>query len=224
MDIAVLGTGMVGQAVAGRLHELGHTVVIGTRDPQATRTRTEPDVTGSSFSAWADAHPEVALATFADAARRRRARRERRLGRCHPRRARAGGRRRPGRQGAGRHLQPARLLGRLPAHPVGQGHRLARRAGPARLPRRPGGEDPEHPHRVAHGRAEGPRGLQHRLRVRRRRRREGHGGRAAQSFGHDDVIDLGGIETARGAELFLPLWLRLMGSLGTHLFNVKVVR
>jgi predicted dinucleotide-binding enzyme len=44
------------------------------------------------------------------------------------------------------------------------------------------------------------------------------------SFGHDDVIDLGGIETARGAEMLLPLWLRLMGGLGTHLFNVKVVR
>ena len=29
MHIAVLGTGMVGQAIAGRLDDLGHTVVIG---------------------------------------------------------------------------------------------------------------------------------------------------------------------------------------------------
>ena len=43
-------------------------------------------------------------------------------------------------------------------------------------------------------------------------------------LGHRDVIDLGGIETARGAEMLLPLWLRLMGSLGTPHFNVKVVR
>ena len=44
------------------------------------------------------------------------------------------------------------------------------------------------------------------------------------SFGHDDVIDLGGIETARGAEMILPVWLRLMGALGTAQFNFKVVR
>ena len=45
-----------------------------------------------------------------------------------------------------------------------------------------------------------------------------------QSFGHDDVIDLGGIETARGTEMVLPIWLRLMGTLGTAHFNLKVVR
>jgi predicted dinucleotide-binding enzyme len=45
-----------------------------------------------------------------------------------------------------------------------------------------------------------------------------------ESFGHDDVIDLGGIETSRGLEMLLPLWLRLMGTLGTGHFNFKVVR
>jgi predicted dinucleotide-binding enzyme len=45
-----------------------------------------------------------------------------------------------------------------------------------------------------------------------------------QSFGHDDVIDLGGIETARGTEMLLPIWLRLMGKLGTAHFNFKIVR
>ena len=44
------------------------------------------------------------------------------------------------------------------------------------------------------------------------------------SFGHDDVIDLGGLETARGTEMMLPIWLRLMNALGTAEFNVKVVR
>jgi len=43
MNIAVLGTGTVGRAIAGRLHELGHTVVVGTRDPQSTLGRAEPD-------------------------------------------------------------------------------------------------------------------------------------------------------------------------------------
>jgi len=43
-------------------------------------------------------------------------------------------------------------------------------------------------------------------------------------LGHRDVIDLGGIETARGTEMWLPLWLRLMGSLGTADFNLRIVR
>ena len=43
-------------------------------------------------------------------------------------------------------------------------------------------------------------------------------------LGHRDVVDLGGIETARGVEMYLPLWLRTMGALGTGVFNIKVVR
>ena len=45
-----------------------------------------------------------------------------------------------------------------------------------------------------------------------------------ESFGHDDVIDLGALETARGTEMLLPVWLRLMGALGTGTFNFKIVR
>ena len=40
----------------------------------------------------------------------------------------------------------------------------------------------------------------------------------------NNIIDLGDISTARGTEMFLPLWLRLMGSLNTSMFNIKVVR
>ncbi|HEX7246319.1 MAG TPA: NAD(P)-binding domain-containing protein [Solirubrobacterales bacterium] len=36
------------------------------------------------------------------------------------------------------------------------------------------------------------------------------------------VIDLGGIEAARGTEMYLPLWLRLMGALETADFNIQV--
>ena len=43
-------------------------------------------------------------------------------------------------------------------------------------------------------------------------------------LGHQDVLDLGGIETSRGVEMWLPLWLRVMGALGTAEFNLKVVR
>ncbi|MDP9340564.1 MAG: NAD(P)-binding domain-containing protein [Actinomycetota bacterium] len=38
------------------------------------------------------------------------------------------------------------------------------------------------------------------------------------------VIDLGGIESARGMEMYLPLWLSLMGALGTPNFNILVQR
>lgn len=41
-------------------------------------------------------------------------------------------------------------------------------------------------------------------------------------FGWKNVIDLGGIETARGAEMILPIWIRLMGALGSKMFNFKV--
>jgi hypothetical protein len=40
----------------------------------------------------------------------------------------------------------------------------------------------------------------------------------------EEIIDLGDITTARGTEMFLPLWLRLWGTLGTGTFNIKVVR
>jgi 8-hydroxy-5-deazaflavin:NADPH oxidoreductase len=43
-------------------------------------------------------------------------------------------------------------------------------------------------------------------------------------FGYRDVIDLGDVTTARGPELYLALWLRLWGALGTGVVNVKVVR
>ncbi|MGV1037134.1 MAG: NADPH-dependent F420 reductase [Candidatus Nanopelagicales bacterium] len=38
----------------------------------------------------------------------------------------------------------------------------------------------------------------------------------------DRIKDLGDISAARGTEMYLPLWLRLMGSLGTANFNVSV--
>jgi 8-hydroxy-5-deazaflavin:NADPH oxidoreductase len=47
-----------------------------------------------------------------------------------------------------------------------------------------------------------------------------------ESFGwpRDAVVDLGGIEAARGTEMYLPLWLRLMGALGSSEFNIEVRR
>jgi 8-hydroxy-5-deazaflavin:NADPH oxidoreductase len=45
------------------------------------------------------------------------------------------------------------------------------------------------------------------------------------SFGWpaDRIRDLGGIRSARGTEMYLPLWLSLLGVLGTGDFNIAVV-
>ncbi|WP_449349809.1 NADPH-dependent F420 reductase [Streptomyces shaanxiensis] len=69
MSYAVLGTGIVGRTVAAKLASLGHEVVIGTRDPAATLARTEPDGMGNPpFGQWHAEHRQVRLATFAEAA------------------------------------------------------------------------------------------------------------------------------------------------------------
>ncbi|MDB5047980.1 MAG: hypothetical protein JWO30_1051 [Fibrobacteres bacterium] len=43
-------------------------------------------------------------------------------------------------------------------------------------------------------------------------------------FGWKDVVDLGDISAARGQEMILPIWLRLYGALKTPNFNFKIVR
>jgi 8-hydroxy-5-deazaflavin:NADPH oxidoreductase len=225
MNIAVLGTGMVGRALAGRLDELGHSVVLGTRDPQATLARTEPDDMGNPpFATWHGEHPAVALATFADAARDA----DLVVNACSGSATLAV----LGLAGA-ENLAGKPLLdianpldfsqGFPPSLFVKDTDSLAeqvQRAFPeakvvktlntlsAMLMVEPkslgasstvfvSGEDAD-----AKATAIG----------------------LLQSFGHDDVIDLGGLETARGTEMLLPLWLRLMGKLGTAHFNVKIVR
>jgi len=61
MELAVLGTGSAGRAIAARLAELGHQVSIGTRDPDATHARAD-------YAEWAGDHRQVRLATYAAAA------------------------------------------------------------------------------------------------------------------------------------------------------------
>jgi len=48
----------------------------------------------------------------------------------------------------------------------------------------------------------------------------------SENFGweRDNIIDLGDITNSRGTEMFLALWIRLWGVLGTPHFNLHVVR
>ena len=225
MKIAVLGTGTVGQAVAAKLSDLGHETTVGTRDPQATLARTEPDGMGNPpFSAWHAEHPSVRLATFAEAAEQAEL----------VVNATNGGVSLEALKQAG----AANLAGKVVldiANPLdfsqgfpptlfvkdtdSLGEQIQAAfpelqvvkalntltaplmANPAQLPS-------EHSVFVAGNDADAKRTV----------------GDILTSFGHTDVIDLGDITSARGTEMYLPLWLRLMGALNTPYFNVKVVR
>jgi len=225
MDIAVLGTGTVGRAIAGRLHEVGHSVVVGTRDPEATLARTEPDQMGNPpFSDWQSAHPGVELAAFADAA----------AGADLVVNASSGAATLDvlGLAGADNLADkvlvdianPLDFSGGFPPTLLVKdtdslGEQVQRTFPQAKVvktlntltaslmvePKSLGASSPV----FVSGEDAAAKATVAEL---------------LQSFGHDDVIDLGGIETARGTEMMLPLWLRVMGALGTAHFNVKVVR
>ncbi len=215
MKIAVLGTGMVGRALAGRFSELGHDVTIGTRDPGATRAK-------EAYAAWAVDHPSVGLAIFAEAA--------------------AGAELAVNATSGAASLevlaQSGDLSGKVlldvsngldfsggfpPLISVPQDDSIAeqiQRAHPdarvvkslntmtADLMVRPGQlSDPGSV--FVSGDDAAAKGTVTRL---------------LHELGHTDVVDLGDVTTARGVEWLMPAWLRVMGALGSPLFNWKVVR
>jgi 8-hydroxy-5-deazaflavin:NADPH oxidoreductase len=69
MKIAILGTGNVGQTFASKLVELGHEIMLGTRNVEATLARKATDNYGSlPFAEWHASNPKVQLGTFAETA------------------------------------------------------------------------------------------------------------------------------------------------------------
>jgi len=226
MRIAVLGTGVVGQAIAGRLDELGHEVVVGTRDVAATLARTEPDGMGNPpFPEWARAHPTVRVASLADAG-------------AHGEvvvNATSGAGAVDALRGAGTDNLAGKVVVDV-SNPLdfsrgfpptlfvkdedSLGEQVQRALPGARVVKTLNTMTAGlmvHPELLAGG--------DHSVFV--------SGDDAAakatvtellHSMGHTDVIDLGGISSARGTEMMLPVWLRLFGVLGTPMFNVKVVR
>jgi 8-hydroxy-5-deazaflavin:NADPH oxidoreductase len=225
MKAAVLGTGRVGRTIAARLAELGHTVTVGTRDPETTLSRTAVDAMGTSpFSAWTADNPRVELTRFADAA----------AGAELIVNATNGGASLDALDQAGAENLDGKVLLDI-ANPLDFSHGMPptlfvkdtdslgeqiQRAFPAArvvkalntltadLQARPGllsdtgtvfvsGNDADAKATVT--------GL-------------------LKDFGHQDVIDLGDITTARGAEMLLPVWLSLYSALGTPHFNFKIIR
>lgn len=68
MRISVLGTGMVGRALAAKLHALGHDVAIGTRDVESTRARLLADP--EALLSWRAQTHGIPLVSLAEAGAR----------------------------------------------------------------------------------------------------------------------------------------------------------
>src|SRR6476620_10181053 len=70
MRIGVLGTGVVGRTLSAKIAELGHDVMMGTRDANALLTRKDEPAPGRGvpFAEWHSQHPDVRLGTFAQVA------------------------------------------------------------------------------------------------------------------------------------------------------------
>jgi predicted dinucleotide-binding enzyme len=224
MRFAVLGTGMVGRAIAGRLDELGHDVTIGTRDPEATLARTETDGMGNPpYAAWAGEHPGARLGTFADAAAVADVVVNATNGSVSLEVLSLAG----ADNLAGKVLldiaNPLDFSQGMPPtlfvkDTDSLGEQLQRAFPQARVVKtlntlnahlmvRPD-QLPDSSVFVSGDDADAKATVSILL----------------KEFGHADVIDLGDISTARGTEMLLPVWLRLMGALGTPMFNFKIVR
>jgi predicted dinucleotide-binding enzyme len=222
----ILGTGVVGKTIAARLTGLGHEVVIGTREPEETMSRTEPDAYGNPpFGAWQEEHPEIRLGTFGQAA-------------AHAEmvvNATAGAVSLEALEQAGEDNLNGKIVidvanpldfskGMPPTLSVSNtdslGEQIQRRFPEAKVvktlhtmnaylmvdPAQLAATD--HTVFVSGDDAEAKATVTELLR----------------SFGWTDIIDLGDITTARGTEMLLPIWVRLFGVLQKPIFNFKIVR
>jgi predicted dinucleotide-binding enzyme len=218
---------MVGRALAGRLAGLDHDVVVGTRDVEQTLARGEPDGMGNPpYAEWQKDNPAVGLARFAEAG-------------AHGElivNATSGSGALSALQAAGASNLSGKVLvdvtnaldfsqGFPPflsvANTDSLGEQIQRAfpeahvvktlntmnayvmIEPSRVPGR---------HNVfVAGEDAGAKQTVKRL---------------LSEFGWSEeaIVDLGGIRAARGTEMYLPLWLSLMGVLGTGDFNIQVVR
>jgi predicted dinucleotide-binding enzyme len=214
MRIAVLGTGAVGRNVGGRLAELGHEVTLGTRDPEATRAREDyEEVPGAGLATFADAARDADLVVNAT----------------------NGGATLAVLALAGAETLAGKVLvdlsnpldfsrGMPPTLLVKDTDSLAeqvQRAYPdtrvVKTLNTMNNALMVHPETLAGG--------DHTTFV------AGDDAEAKAvvtgllaELGHRDVLDLGDLTGARGVEMILPLWVRLMGTLGTPHFQFKVVR
>lgn len=218
MKIAVLGTGMAGRAVAVGLAHLGLEVTIGTRDPEGSLAGTAPEDLGT----WSAMNSEIHVATYAEAARDAVVVVNALNGAASVSGIRAAN------VADGTVLldiaNPLDSSGGIPSLFVGNdnslGERIQREFPTLRVVKSLNTMTAAamvEPHLIADGdfttfvsgnddaaKAEVMSLL--------------------ASLGHQDVIDVGDISTARGTEAMMLLWIRLMGPLGSPYFTWKVAR
>lgn len=227
MKIGVFGTSVVGQAISGKLAELGHDVMVGTRDVAKTLAHTEPNPYGlPAFSVWQQQNPSVKLGAFADAARH---------GEVIINATNGTGSLAALDMAGAANLDGKVLIdianpldfsqGMPPSLSVcntdSLGEQIQRSFPNVKVVKTLNTVTAflmVNPGLIAGG--------DHTMFV-----CGNDAGAKAQVtewlrswFGWKDVIDLGDITGARGAEMYLPIWLRLWGALGTGLFNVKIVK
>jgi hypothetical protein len=227
MKIGVIGTGIVGQTLAGKLSEIGHDVVMGTRDVAAAQGRTKPGNFGTPpFSDWLAQHPGVRLETFAGAA-------------AHGVvviNATNGSGSLAALEAAGTKNLDGKVLmdianpldfskGMPPSLTVcntdSLGEQIQRAFPKVKIVKTLNTVNALvmiNPGQVAGG--------DHHIFVcgNDAEAKEKVTGWLKSWFGWKNVIDLGDITNARGAEMVLPLWVRLMGVLKTPMFNFKIAR
>jgi 8-hydroxy-5-deazaflavin:NADPH oxidoreductase len=226
MKIGVLGTGPVGKAIAAKLAELGHAVRVGTRDPAATLDRTDLDSFGNPpFKVWREQHPKVEFGTLTQAALHGEfvVNATSGLGSIDALQV-AGGKNLAGKilvdlavpLDFSRGMPPSMTI----CNTDSLGEQIQRAFPEAKVVKTLNTMNAYL--MVAPGSLAG---ADHTVFV------SGNDATAKQSvtellrtFGWKDIIDLGDITTARGTEMFLPLWARLYGALNNPMFSIKVVR
>ncbi len=228
MKIGILGTGMVGRTLAARLAGLGHDVQMGTRSPDDTRARTAPDPNMGTpgFATWHKEHPEVKLVRFEEAARHGELVMNAAAGRATVEILSAIG------QGplAGKTLidiansldfskgMPPTLLVANTDSLGEQVQRLLPQTKVVKTLNTVNAELMVRPASLAKG--------EHTMFL----CGDDDGAKAqvrtllCEGFGWTDVVDLGGIRSARGTEMYLPLWISMLTALKTPAFSIRVVR
>lgn len=226
MNIGILGTGVVGQAMAGKLADLGHSVMIGTRDVEKTLANDQPGPYGNPpFRVWQEQHPQVKLGAFPAAAQ-------------HGEliiNATNGAATLAALQAAGEANLAGKVLidianpldfsqGMPPTLFVCNTDSLAEQiqhafpqAQVVKTLNTMNANIMVNPGQLAGG--------EHTVFV-----SGNDAGAKAQvsdllrSFGWRDIIDLGDIRSARGAEMLMPVWMSLFGALQSPLINLHVAR
>jgi 8-hydroxy-5-deazaflavin:NADPH oxidoreductase len=209
MQIAILGTGAVGPALAKALSAAGHQVTIGTRDPEQTKAREQWAEVDLPLAAYQNIHADIFI------------------------NATNGSGSLPALQAVGDALKGKVVIDASNPLDFSQGfapslfvsntdslaEQLQRELPEARVVKMF--------NTMANQVMINPRGLADDSTI----FVAGNDPDARQSaasiaadLGWTDVFDLGDLTAARGLEMYLPLWVRIFAQLGRPEFNIKLVR